>query len=45
MKFVKGLLIGTIVSAGVAFMYTESSMKKKKIMKAGRRFAKKMKLA
>lgn len=45
MKFIKGLLIGTIVSAGVAFVYSESSMNRRKIMRAGRKFAKKMNLA
>ena len=44
MKFIKGLLIGTVVSAGVALMYTESSIGRKKIMKAGRKFVKKMNL-
>lgn len=43
MKFVKGMIIGGIVSAGVAMMYTEAmSMNKKKMIKKGRQFAKKM---
>ena len=42
MKFVKGILIGTIISAGVAFAYSESSMNKRKIMKKGRKIAKKI---
>lgn len=43
MKFVKGIMIGTLVSAGVVWMYNETSNKdKKKIMKKGRRFLKEM---
>ena len=42
MKFVKGVILGTIVSAGVAMMYAESSLNKRKIMKKGRKLAKKM---
>lgn len=42
MKFVKGILIGTVISAGVALMYSESSMNKRKIMKKGRKLAKKI---
>lgn len=43
MKFVKGMLIGTMVSAGIAMMYMESTNKTKKtIMKKGKQVAKKM---
>ena len=42
MKFLKGIIVGTIVSAGVAMVYSESSMSKRKIMKKGRKIAKKM---
>lgn len=42
MKFVKGMVIGTLVSAGVAMMYTETGMNKKKMMKKGKQLAKKM---
>lgn len=42
MKFVKGLILGTVLSAGVAIAYTESSMNKRKIMKKGRKLAKKI---
>lgn len=39
MKFVKGAIIGTLVSAGVVWMYNEAtSMDKKKIMKKGKKF-------
>ena len=43
MKFVKGVMIGTLVSAGIVWMYNESSnMDKKKIMKKGKKFLKGM---
>lgn len=42
MKFVKGIILGTVLSAGVALVYSESSMNKRKIMKKGRKIAKKI---
>ena len=43
MKFVKGIMLGTLISAGMMMMYTENSnMNKKKILKKGRQVAKKM---
>ncbi len=42
MKFVKGMILGTIVSAGVAMMYVDSTMNRRKIMKKGRKLAKKI---
>ena len=43
MKFVKGMMVGTLVSAGVVWMYTEASNNdKKKIMKKGKKFLKNM---
>ena len=43
MKFVKGMVIGTMVSAGIAMMYIESTNKtKKNIVKKGRQVAKRM---
>ncbi len=43
MKFVKGMLIGTMVSAGIAMMYMENSSRTKNtIMKKGKQMAKKM---
>ena len=43
MKFVKGLMIGTLVSAGALWMYGEASSKgKKKMMKKGKKFLKDM---
>ncbi|MBR3162516.1 MAG: hypothetical protein IKF17_00225 [Clostridia bacterium] len=43
MKFIKGMVMGTLISAGVMMMYTENSgMNKKKMMKKGKQMAKKM---
>ncbi len=43
MKFVKGVMIGTLVSAGVVWMYNETTTKdKKKLMKKGRKFLKEL---
>ena len=43
MKFVKGMIMGTLISAGVVMMYNESnSMKKNKMVKKGKQFMKKM---
>ena len=44
MKFVKGMMLGTLISAGVLMMYAEGTemMNKKKIMKKGKQIAKKM---
>ena len=45
MKFSKGLILGGIVTAGLLMMYSESDMmnkNKKKMMKKGKQFAKKI---
>ena len=43
MKFVKGMVMGTLISAGVVMMYNErNTMKKNKMIKKGRQFIKKM---
>ena len=43
MKFVKGMVIGTMVSAGIAMMYMEATNKtRKNQMKKGKQVAKKM---
>ena len=43
MKFVKGIVIGGLITTGLIMMYTETDMmNKKKIMKKGKHFAKKM---
>lgn len=41
MNFVKGMIVGTMISAGVMMMYTDG-MNKKNIMKKGKQMAKKM---
>lgn len=41
MKFIKGVMIGTLVSAGAIWMFSEASnMDTKKMMKKGKRFIK-----
>ena len=42
MKFVKGMLVGTLISAGVMYMINENETSKKKMIKKGKQFAKKM---
>ncbi len=42
MKFVKGMIIGTAIAAGMAIMYNEGMMNKKIIKKKGRQLAKKI---
>lgn len=43
MKFVKGMMLGTLISAGAIMLYTEASgSNKRKVMKMGKQLAKKM---
>lgn len=43
MKFLKGVLIGTLISAGAMMMYSENmGINKKQMMRKGRQIAKKM---
>jgi hypothetical protein len=43
MNFVKGMVLGTVVSAGVMMIYTENiKTNKKNIMKKGKQMAKKL---
>ena len=35
MKFVKGMIIGTAIAAGMAMMYNDGMMYKKKILRRG----------
>lgn len=43
MKFVKGVMIGGLITTGIMMMYAENDvMNKKKLMKKGKQFAKKM---
>ena len=43
MRFVKGVMLGTIVTAGAMMMYSETvDNNKRKMIKKGKQFAKKM---
>ncbi len=43
MKFVKGIMIGGLITTGLVMMYTESGMRsKRKMMKKGKQMIKKM---
>ena len=43
MKFIKGVIVGTMISAGAMMMYAENTgMNKKKVMKKGKQIAKRM---
>lgn len=42
MKFVKGMMIGGIITTGVIMMWNENEMTTKKITKKGKKWAKKM---
>ena len=43
MKFAKGIMVGTLVSAGIMWMYSETMGKdSKKIVKKGKKFIKQM---
>ncbi len=43
MKFIKGMMLGGIITTGIVMMYNEKGMmNKKKIMKKGKQMAKKM---
>ena len=40
MKLIKGIVIGTVVATGVAMMYSDGMLNKKRMMKRGRQIAK-----
>ena len=42
MKFIKGLLIGGLITTGVLMMCSDNDMNTKKMAKKGKRWAKKM---
>lgn len=43
MKFVKGMIMGTLISAGVVMLYSEKNMmKKNKMVKKGKQLIRKM---
>lgn len=43
MKFVKGILVGSMLTAGIAMMYADNmGLNKNKMMKQGKKLAKKI---
>ena len=42
MKFFKGMVIGTMVAAGIAMMYNDGMMNKRRMMRRGKQLAKKL---
>ena len=42
MKFVKGMMIGGLITTGVIMMWNENDMTTKKITKKGKKLAKRM---
>ncbi len=43
MKFVKGVIVGSLISAGIVMVYSDSMLnQKKRMIKKGRQFAKKI---
>lgn len=42
MKFVKGLVIGGLITTGVLMMWSDDNMYSKKMIKKGKKLAKKM---
>ena len=42
MKFVKGLMVGSLITTGVIMAWTDNDMTAKKITKKGKKWARKM---
>jgi len=42
MKFVKGLVIGGLITTGILMMWTDNDMSTKKMTKKGKQWAKRM---
>ena len=42
MKFIKGLVVGGLITTGVLMMWADNDMNTKKMAKKGKRLAKKM---
>lgn len=42
MKFTKGMILGGMIAAGVMMMYTDNKINTKKMMKSGKKIAKKI---
>ena len=40
MKFIKGVIVGTVISTGVYMLYKESNMSGKNMMKQSKKFMK-----
>ena len=45
MKFMKGIMIGGLITTGLVMMYSEGMMNKKVMMKKGKKMAKKESMA
>ena len=42
MKFLKGVIIGTVISTGAFMLYKETNMSGKRMMKKGKKFMRNM---
>jgi len=42
MKFTKGIILGSVITAGIIMMYADNNMDTKKIMKKGKQLMRKM---
>lgn len=42
MKFTKGIIIGSVITAGIMMMYADDNMNTKKMMKKGKQLMRKM---
>ena len=42
MKFIKGMIVGTAIATGVAIMYNDGMMNKKRMIRKGKQLAKKI---
>lgn len=42
MKFTKGIIVGSVITAGIMMMYADNNMNTKKMMKKGKQLVKKM---
>ena len=42
MKFTKGIILGSVITAGIIMMYKDDSLNAKKMMKKGKQMMRKM---
>lgn len=42
MKFTKGIIIGSVITAGIMMMYSDDNINTKKMMKKGKQLMRKM---